>query len=163
MIMADVLFWLLIAVGFYLVFVSYWVAAEALFPAFVERCRLRYAQKPYRSTLWGLLAAAPLLAGALFLLTHMGNPLLQISGVGVVALMVIFGLVGSAGLCRQIGRGLAKPDDAAQPWRQVRRGAIVLAMTFVLPVIGWFVVLPWVLISGLGVFLRVRFTRKAAA
>ncbi len=36
----------------------------------------------------------------------------------------------------------------------------MLGITFILPVIGWFAVLPWTLISGFGVFLRVRFSRK---
>ena len=93
----------------------------------------------------------------------MGNPLIQISGFCLIAVIVLTGIAGSTGICRQIGRGLAMPDDESRPWRRVLRGAIVLAMTFILPVIGWFVVLPLVLVSGFGVFLWARFSRRAKA
>ncbi len=159
MIMADILFWALIVIGFYIAFVSYWLFTEALFPNFVERCRERYATVPVRCTLLGLVVAAPLLTGAVALATHMG-PILQIGGIGLVVLIVLLGLMGSAGLCRQIGQGLPGSNDSAQPWRKVWRGGLVLGITFILPVIGWFAVLPWTLISGFGVFLRVRFSRK---
>jgi hypothetical protein len=159
MIMADILFWALIVIGFYIAFVSYWLFTEALFPNFVERCRERYATVPVRCTLLGLVVAAPLLTGAVALAAHMG-PILQIGGIGLVVLIVLLGLMGSAGLCRQIGQGLPGSNDSAQPWRKVWRGGLVLGITFILPVIGWFAVLPWTLISGFGVFLRVRFSRK---
>lgn len=160
MIMADILFWTLIVIGFYIAFISYWLLTEALFPAMVERCRERYATTPVRCTLLGLVVAAPLLTGAVALVSRMGNPILQIGGFGIVVLIMLFGLMGSAGLCRQIGQGLASAQDNAQPWRKVWRGGLVLGLTFILPIIGWFAVLPWTLISGFGVFLRVSFSRK---
>ncbi len=163
MIMADILFGALIVIGFYIAFISYWLFTEALFPSMVEKCRERYATTPVRCTLLGLVVAAPLLTGAFALAAHMGNPILQIGGIGLVVLIVLFGLVGSTGLCRQIGQGLSSPQDNAQPWRKVWRGGLVLGITFILPVIGWFAVLPWTLISGFGVFLRVRFSRKRKA
>lgn len=159
MIVADVLFYLLIVAGFYLIFISYWVVAEALFPQRVEQCRVRYAT-PIRTTLVGVLVALPLFLGAFVLVQHMGNPVFQITGVVLAAFVLITGLLGSTGLCRQIGLGLPRPQDDAQPWRRVARGGVVLGMTFVLPVVGWFIVLPWVLISGFGAMLRVQCARK---
>lgn len=160
MIMSDVLFWFLIVLGFYCAFNSYWLLAAALFPDMVEQCRQRYAEKPVRSTFTGLLVSAPIVVGAFVLLTHMGNPLLQIFGIGILALVILLGLVGSAGLCSQIGQGLPVADNAA--WRRVGRGGLLLGMAFIMPVIGWFILMPWTILSGFGAFLRVRCARRKA-
>ena len=55
---------------------------------------------------------------------------------------------GSTGLALRLGRGLASADDAQAPWRQVRRGGVVLALTFLLVI-----TLPLVLIPGLGALI----------
>jgi hypothetical protein len=71
--------------------------------------------------------------------------------------------MGSAGLCDRIGAGLPGDTDARQPWRRVLRGGIVLSFAFVLPVIGWFVLLPWTLVSGVGASLGSLRRRRATA
>jgi hypothetical protein len=40
--------------------------------------------------------------------------------------------------------------DLDQPWRRVLRGGAVLALLFVVPLLGWFAVFPLTLASGLG-------------
>ena len=45
---------------------------------------------------------------------------------------------------------MPSPTDASQPWRRVLRGGTVLTLTFLLPFVGWFLILPWTLISGFG-------------
>ena len=146
MIMADVLKWFLLIVGTQIVFVSYWLGAQALFPQAVERARAQYG-RPWKLTLLGVLMSAPLLAVGI-LIFQRNNPIFKIIGAGLVLLPVVVGLVGSAGLNLRIGAGLPSPLDDGQPWRRVLRGAIVLALMFLLPVIGWFVLLPWTLLSG---------------
>ena len=146
MIMADVLKWALLIVGTQIVFVSYWLAAHALFPHAVERAREKYS-RPWKLTALGLLMSAPLIAVGI-LLFQRNNPIFKIVGGGIILLPVVIGLVGSTGLNLRIGLGLPSPLDATQPWRRVLRGAIVLALMFLLPVIGWFVLLPWTLITG---------------
>jgi len=59
-------------------------------------------------------------------------------------------VLGSAGLARLIGQRLNSPQDAQQPWKRTYRGSIVLAITFVFPMVGWFLVLPLTLLSGFG-------------
>jgi len=71
--------------------------------------------------------------------------------IGVVPLML--GLIGSAGLCQLIGLGLPVPGDQSQNWRRVWRGGWVLNFCYLLPLIGWFVILPWGIISGCGAFV----------
>jgi hypothetical protein len=161
MIMADVLTWFLIIAGVYLVLVCYWLSAVALFPGLVEACRARYA-RPLATTAVGLVVLAPLLVMGL----AAANAIKQPGPAGAVKisllLLLLPAFLGSAGLALRMGEGLRSPRDADQPWRRVLRGSLVLAPTFLLPFLGWFVVLPWTLISGFGAaLLALRDARRA--
>lgn len=155
MILADVLKYVFLVVGTLIVLVSYWLAAVALFPTTVERARLAYAARPLRLTLLGAAAAVPLLIVGIALLTSAPQGPLKLLGGVIAGVPLLLGLVGSAGLSERMGRGLVHADDARTPWRRSLRGAIVLALTFLLPVIGWFVILPATLLSGCGAMLTV--------
>src|SRR5881227_204909 len=101
MIMADILKILLIIVGILTIYVSYWLLAEALFPAMVERASEQY-RKPVKITLIGLLAAVvPLVAG--LALSKVPNPLVKIFGITLAVIPLMLGLAGSAGLTLRIG------------------------------------------------------------
>src|SRR6266699_2605185 len=113
MIMADVLKIVFIILGILIIYVSYWLLAQALFPRLVENASRQYG-RPVRLTLIGLAAAR---------------------------------------LTFRVGLGLPSPTDPAQPWKRVLRGGIVLAFTFLLPVVGWIIIPLWVLVSGLGAFI----------
>lgn len=146
--MADILKIFLIVVGILLIYVSYWLLAEALFPETVESTSRQYT-KPFKITAIGLVAAlAPVILGLVF--ANLPNPLLKLLGITFLVVPALLGLVGSAGLTLRIGTGLRSPIDEAQPWRRVLRGGIVLAFSFLLPVVGWIVLPIWVLLSGLG-------------
>lgn len=161
MIMADILKIFLLIVGLLTVYVSYWLVAHALFPAMVERAKHHYG-KPVKITLIGLAAAAlPVIGGAA--ISNLPNPALKLLGVTLMLIPALLGLVGSAGLVLRIGEGLPSPADEQQPWRRVLRGGILLALTFLLPFVGWIVLPLWALVSGFGAFLlSVRENRKSA-
>jgi hypothetical protein len=148
MIMATVWMWALLISSFMAVIVCYWLATQALFPSLTARCRTRYEQ-PLRISLVGLAAATPLLLAS-FALMSKNNPAIKITGIGLLAVPIVCGLVGSAGLCQRIGAGMPSLSDEQQPWRRVLRGGIVLVFVFLMPVFGWVILLPWTLISGLG-------------
>ena len=148
MIMADILKILLIVLGILTIYVSYWLLAEALFPDIVERASRQYS-RPFRITFVGIAVAfAPVVLG--ILLSKVPNPLTKLAGITLLVVPAMLGLAGSAGLTLRIGAGLPSPTDETQPWRRVLRGGIVLAFSFLLPVVGWIVLPLWVLISGFG-------------
>jgi len=151
MIMADILKIFLLIVGLLTVYVSYWLIAQALFPELVERARHHYG-RPVKITLIGLGAALlPFVIGAA--ISELPNPILKLTGVTLMLIPAMLGLVGSAGLISRIGAGLPSPADERQPWRRVLRGGILFALTFLLPFVGWFVLPIWALVSGLGAFI----------
>ena len=160
MIMADILKIFLVIVGILTMYVSYWLVAHALFPNVVDNARLQYG-KPVRITFLGLVVGVvPFIAGAA--ISKLPQPPLKLIGVILMAIPILLGLVGSAGLVLRIGAGLPSPLDAQQPWRRVLRGGILFSLTFLLPFFGWFVIPIWALISGLGAFvLGVKNSRAA--
>ncbi len=163
MILADVFKYLCLVFGALLVIVSYWLTTTALFPAAVERARAAYGARPLRLAALGALFALPLVTLGLALLNAAPNAALKLLGGVCVALPLVLGLAGSAGLGERVGRGLVHADDARSPWRRSLRGGSVLALTFLLPVVGWFVVFPGVLLSGCGAVLTAMRRRNDGA
>ena len=164
MTLADIAFWTLIIIGFGLCFLAYWLAAVALCPRLVADCGERLSRRPVIATVTGLGILLPTLALSLALSQHLHGPggfvsIVLLSTVGLLALL------GSAGLARLVGAGLAPPvqgADAQQPWAATVRGCCILLGTFLAPFLGWFVVMPVVLISGLGAAALTLLARRRA-
>ena len=151
MLMSDVLMWLLIILGTMLMFNAYWLGAQALFPAAVERARGAYSH-PWRITFLGLLVAGPLVAIAIVLM-QLANPAVKLFGGIVLGIPLLLGFAGSAGLAQRVGLGLPGSNDDAQPWRRVLRGGPILTLACLLPFLGWFILVPWLLVSGVGALI----------
>jgi len=151
-IMADVFKILFLILGTLITAVCYWLLFEACVPGRVERARLNYEHRPVRTALYGLLVSVPVVGLGLALSATPRGPV-KLAGLILIMVTILTGLLGSAGLTRLIGQRLPSPADTGQPWRRVLRGGVVLSVSFVLPFIGWFMVLPFTLISGVGAVL----------
>lgn len=158
---ANVLVWLFVTLGFFLMFISYWLAAAALFPVLVEKCERQFGH-PVVTTLFGLLVMGLPVAAGLTVLKA-APPALKWTGLVLVAVPILLGLIGSAGPARRIGSGLPSPQDAGQAWRRVLRGGVVLALTFLLPLIGQALVMPLVMAAGVGAVVISWFRRPVPA
>jgi hypothetical protein len=145
---ANVLVWFLMALGVFLMFVSYWLAAAALVPAHVARCAEKFGRPVVTTGLGLLVVAIPIGLGVVVL--NAAPAALKWTGVFLIGVPLFGGLVGSAGLAYRIGLGLPVPGDGERPWRAVGRGGVVLALTFLLPVLGQLLVIPLVLAAGAG-------------
>jgi hypothetical protein len=150
MILADILQWFLLILGALFTLNAHWLGAHALFPGVVKRAGQRYFESPVKATLVGLAIAAPTLTVAIGVGKEAPYPVVKALAVGLALLAGLLALVGSAGLAERIGLGLPSAVDERQPWRRVLRGGIVLGLSFLMPFLGWFVLLPWTLVSGLG-------------
>jgi len=149
---ADVLQVLLLILGAMLIFQAYWLAGAGLFPRLVGQARDRY-KTPIRTTLIGLAVVVPTFFIGIFWLANKDNNIVKIIGIVIGIVPLMLGAIGSAGLCQLIGLGLPAPGDQSQNWRRVWRGGWVLNFCYLLPFIGWFVILPWGIISGCGAFV----------
>lgn len=151
MLMADVLQWVAIAAGFVVALPALWMLARGLWPGWFER--RREIEGIGRSLLAGL---APL-SIALLALALLGKRLGPLPGALVSGGVLLWGLLGAAGLAAQVGARLWPQADG---WRQSRNGGLVLACTALLPVVGWFLILPLIVLFGMGVQVRAWFGRK---
>jgi len=158
MLMSDVLMWALLILGAMLMFNAYWLAAQALFPAAVDRARDAYS-RPWAITILGAFAATPLVVLGIVLL-QLPNPAIKIIGGSVLGIPILLGFTGSAGLAQRVGAGLPGANDDAQPWRRVLRGGPILTLTCLLPFLGWFILLPWLLVSGVGALVLARLRKR---
>lgn len=152
MIMADVFKILFPVIGTLMSAVCFWLMYQAVFPQAVERCRKTYEDKGVRAFFLGALLAVPSIMVAIALLGT-GVPPGQFAGFSILFALMLLALLGSAGFAQLIGHRLPTPGDVAQPWKRVLRGGIILSLTFLFPMIGWFFVIPATLISGVGVSL----------
>jgi hypothetical protein len=157
MIVADILMWFLLIAGTYIVINAYWLATQGLFPDFVDRCREAIRRAPYRPFLFGLAVSVPAAIAGIAMF-RAPSPILKFAGAALLLLLILFGLMGSAGLAAQVGIGLGADalagTNTTTAWRRVWRGGLVLGLTFILPLIGWLILLPGTLIIGTGAALR---------
>ncbi|HEX5176939.1 MAG TPA: hypothetical protein VFV83_07920, partial [Chthoniobacteraceae bacterium] len=131
--LADVFTFLFIILGFVIVYISYWLLAAGLFPAFVGRCADTLGRAPVKSTLVGAVTLAPLVLVGFVISNKAPNTAGKILGLAIVMFATLAALFGSTGVALRVGQGLKSARDESEPWRRVLRGGIVLALTFVLP------------------------------
>lgn len=139
--------------GFIAICIAYWLMAAGLFPGFVARSAEQFGKAPAKLFVLGLFTFVPLIFFGLTASGKAANGFVKIIAIGLALTPVLLAFFGSAGLALRIGAGLKSARDEAEPWRRVLRGGIVVGLSFVLPFVGTFLVLPYTLIAGFGAFL----------
>jgi hypothetical protein len=148
--MADVyaVFGTLLALG--IAFPGLLTGSWLLFPDIVSRARLRVAGTPWRSFVLGV--AAVLLTSILVIALNA----IPIGIAKLVALLTILGAfgvatLGAAALAAEMGDRLRaqSPSSLSSPGAFVR-GAVALELAAAFPIVGWFLVIPGVLLLGFG-------------
>ncbi len=160
--LADVFSIVFIILGFLIVYISYWLMSVGLFPRFVDRCAAQIGAAPVKTTILGAVLLIPLVAIGLAISSKAPNGAIKLFGLSIALLGILGALFGSAGLALRIGQGLKSARDYQEPWRRVLRGGIVLGLTFVMPFLGTFVIMPFAFICGFGAFVICGIRRKPA-
>src|SRR5262249_51507510 len=149
MLLADTMAVFLVVVGFMLALPGLWLLCRGLWPNRVNSASLACGKSLYKPFLVGL----PVTLGALILASAskaLPGPLATIWAGAITCLYLMQASVGVAGLAACIGERLASPTDAGRAWRATLRGSIVLVLTYLLPILGWFVIIPASFIVGSG-------------
>ena len=149
MLMADTMSIFFVILGMLLAFCGLWLLCRGLWPEAVAAAAARCGKRLWSSFLAGLPVTIVMivLTKTLF---NMLSPVGKIAGVGVVCLYMLQAHTGVSGLATSIGRRLLSPLDEQRPWRSTLRGGVVLELTYLLPFLGWFVILPASIIIGSG-------------
>ncbi len=139
--------WLWVHVGILLIAVAYAVCGSALLPRAAERGRERLAQRPLRTLLVGLGLSVPWMLVAILLIASGKGSIVGLVGAGLAIAWVLVALLGLASVALHVGsRGEVGPAR----WTTTVRGAAIVSLTWMLPIVGWFVALPLSLACGLG-------------
>jgi hypothetical protein len=149
MLMADTLAIFFVILGLMLAFPGLWLLCRGLWPRLVEDATARCHQGLLKLFLTGLPLTVLMVLGAV-VLSKIPGPLGKILAATAVCLYLVFAHIGVAGLATCIGQRLASSADSAQPWRATLRGGIILELPYLLPILGWFGLLPISIIIGCG-------------
>lgn len=141
--------WLWVHIGVLLVLVGYASCGHALFPQLVEGGRARFEARPARTLLVGLAISLPWV-GLGIALANAPNGALKFAGVLLGLAWLSLALVGVSSIALRVG---ARSETGPVRWTQVARGAGFVGFTWMLPILGWFVVLPLTLACGVGCVL----------
>ena len=148
MVLADTMAVFLVVLVLIIALPALWLLCRGLWPLAVENSTRHCHQGLFKSFLCGL----PLTVAVIVvfgMLTKMGSAG-GIAGAALLSIYVIYSSVGIAGLATAVGQKLPSPEDQDCPWKATRRGSIVLVLSYLLPFIGWFVILPCSLLVGCG-------------
>ena len=91
-----------------------------------------------------------------------GGPV-SIVGFALLAAALSVGVLGSAGLALVVGDRLRAQDAALSPLGATLRGAALCVAAGLIPVIGWFFVMPVALLASLGAGVSVLFAKPRSA
>src|SRR5215813_2802890 len=157
MLMADTMAVFFVILGLLLALPGLWVLCRGLWPRAVAKAAAVCGEgliKPF-------LAGLPLTAVMIFAAAVSGNfgPAGKIAAVATVCLYLMIANCGVAGLVTVVGERLAGRSgniDPQQPWRATLRGGVALGLASLLPILGWFVILPVALIIVCGAASSVR-------
>jgi hypothetical protein len=149
MLMADTMAIFLVVLGFMIALPGLWLLCRGLWPNRVNSAGLTCGKSLYKPFLVGL----PVTLAALILASasrSIPGPLGSICAGAIICLYLMQASVGVAGLATSIGERLASSTDTGRAWRATLRGSVVLVLTYLLPILGWFMIIPASFIIGSG-------------
>lgn len=147
---------ILVGISYPAMLTAWWL----LFPERVEKARIRISEKPKKSfglgLLFGFIAALP--AAILFSLPAQFTQILA-----WIWLVLVLGTasLGAAGIAAEIGLRLNwKNDGEFQSLGAFIRGAAILELASIFPVIGWLLLIPAGTLIGFGGAVPIVFRKK---
>ncbi|MBK8222916.1 MAG: hypothetical protein IPK73_18020 [Candidatus Obscuribacter sp.] len=153
MMLADTMAVFFVVVGLILTLPALWLTLLGLWPGVVEASCQASSRKLWKSFLVGLpfLVLTVILVGVFSKLPEGIGGMLALAA---IAFALLFANIGLSGLVTLVGRRLPSPRDQVRPWLPTLRGGLLMVLSFILPLLGWFLLLPAALVIGYGSFVR---------
>ena len=142
-----------IAIGVAISLVAFFTVVNVVFSTLVSKMEEKSDESPGRSFFLGLLNTAfiAVLSLALWSIAeNSGIGILAVPSLILLALFAIGVIFGGTALVRTIGKRLY-PDREERT--QMLRGGLITLLACTVPYIGWFILLPYLLLRGFGAFL----------
>ena len=142
-----------IAIGVGISLVAFFAVVNILFGSLVIRIEEKSDESPGRSFFLGLLNTAFIAVLSLSLWSiaeNSGISILAVPSLFLLALFAVGVILGGTALVRTIGKRLY-PDREERT--QMLWGGLITVLACVVPYIGWFLLLPYLLLRGFGALL----------
>lgn len=152
MLFSTVSIYLSIALAFVIGLPALWMLQRGLWPESFEKI-LAVSQTSLWKTL--LVGIIPVVIISL-IIAAMAQRLGPIPGLLLSATILAWGFAGATGFASLIGIRLW---PSGEPWKQTRNGGLVLVCCALLPMVGWFLLLPLIAVLGMGVNVRAWFVK----
>jgi uncharacterized protein involved in cysteine biosynthesis len=124
-------------------------AWRLLFPVTVERAQLRLEHTPWRCFwLGGVLTAVLTLPVVVLLALPLGPA--KLAGWAVIFAALSAASLGAAGLAARMANQVQRASPGQTSLGAFVRAAVTLELAAAFPIIGWFVVIPLVIVTTLG-------------
>lgn len=125
------------------------VGAGLIFMGRAGYARQKIESHPFRSVFRGLiLTIIGGVGGVVMIATP--NPLIKLVGWMLVMLLIGFSVIGATGLAFIVGERIKASDPEASEFKAFSRGAAIIVVSCLLPLFGWFVFAPLVMVLGVG-------------
>ena len=155
---AEVYAWFFVHLGVLLVVAAWMTVSALMFPNITGRCGEAITERPWLSFFLGftLFFLGVILFAAMNAIPFAGAKFIAV----VVGLTVIlFGLFGAGGFVRCLASRTIS-GQASPSVRSLYGISLLVVLTWLLPLIGWFFALPLTLILGLGSLILARSRKK---
>ncbi len=147
--LGSTVFFSTLVVALLVALTGWFLSLRALAPRFVARAHARWRQRPVITVLVGGVLGGLATVIALLLLS-LGPGIARLAGTVVLVSALGVAVSGASGLASLVGEGLASPRDEGREWMRVLKGGVALELAFLLPLVGWLVLLPVALFGGIG-------------
>lgn len=158
LLLGDVLGFLTALVGICFSTWAVTVGFTALFPRRSDIAHTHLVLHPVKSILSGLVVWLVLGSVALGIM-NLPNPLLKLAGMLLLMALIGFTAVGASGLAKLLAERFQQLEPEMSDFASLSRGALVLVVAGILPLVGWFAVIPLVLAAGLGAGMKAVFSK----
>lgn len=147
--MADIsaIFFILLIIGvaFPAMLAAWWL----LFPTLITRAQTRVDKTPWRTFWMGLAVVIALTIPIVILLALPFGPA-KFIGWMLFAVALAVSAIGSAGIAAHLSERMKESGSTFTPLSGFIRGSIVLELAAFFPVLGWFFLLPLLLVTAFG-------------
>ncbi|MBS1723922.1 MAG: hypothetical protein JSS66_13325 [Armatimonadetes bacterium] len=153
MLIGDVLAVLSLVVTTGIALLCAMVLSALLFPERTTRAARQIESHPWKCVMSGLVVMVPVLLLCLALF-QVPNPLARTAAVIVSLVVVLVAAAGSGGLARLVGQRIKRGHIDDQSLPEVAMGSALVIGTSLLPLAGWFLLAPLMLVCSFGAGVR---------
>ena len=147
--MTDVYIVALSVIGYLIAAPGLAVALNLLLPRVTERAYLRLERTRGASFAVGFVASGTVALWVAILMAIGAGPTQAMAIVSVVIALGIYA-IGAAGMSRLLGERLGNLSGSDSPVADIARGAVALELACFVPVVGWFLFTPLIVMTTMG-------------